>query len=234
MRDLEIRGAGNLLGAEQSGFIMEMGFEMYEKIVRETVDELKLEEFKEVYSDKQQTSIIHPPSSIETIIDADVEALIPDFYIESDTERLDLYRRLYKATTNEELKSKREELKDRFGEYPEEVENLFHLVELRLIGSHAGFQKISLKEQTLTITLPDESNKQFYGETSEDDSPFQRLIKKIAQEKKKDIQLKQVGKELVLLFNLSHTKGINDRLDQMKMKLENVSQIFHLNNFISP
>ncbi|MBI4810697.1 MAG: transcription-repair coupling factor, partial [Ignavibacteriales bacterium] len=91
MRDLEIRGAGNLLGAEQSGFIMEMGFEMYEKIVREAVDELKREEFKELMEDRRwkienrklKSSVAGLQSSIETVIDADVEALIPDFYIES-------------------------------------------------------------------------------------------------------------------------------------------------------
>ena len=230
MRDLEIRGAGNLLGAEQSGFIMEMGFEMYERIVREAVEELKQEEFKELIDDgrlkiedsKLKSSIIHYPSSIESIIDADIEALIPDFYIESDTERLDLYRRLYKATTEEELRSMREELKDRFGEYPEEVENLFQLVELRMLTSRAGFPKVSLKENVLTITLPDESNKQFYGETSEDNSPFQRLIKKIALEKRKDVQLKQAGKELTLQIKLGIFKEAGKRIEEVKTKVEEI------------
>ncbi len=230
MRDLEIRGAGNLLGAEQSGFIMEMGFEMYERIVREAVDELKQEEFKElidggrlkIEDSKLKSSIIHYPSSIESIIDADIEALIPDFYIESDTERLDLYRRLYKATTEEELRSMREELKDRFGEYPEEVENLFQLVELRTLASHAGFPKVSLKENVLTITLPDESNKQFYGETSEDNSPFQRLIRKIALEKRKDVQLKQAGKELTLQIKLGVFKEAGKRIEEVKTKIEEI------------
>jgi len=220
MRDLEIRGAGNLLGAEQSGFIMEMGFEMYERIVREAVDELKQDEFKDVFETKQPTSHIPYPASVETVIDADIEALIPDFYIESDTERLDLYRRLYKATTDEELRSMREELKDRFGEYPEEVENLFQIVELRLLASRAGFPKVSLKENVLTITLPDESNKQFYGITSEDDSPFQRLMKKIAVEKKKDVQLKQEGKELQLRIILLNATELKDRVVMIKRKLE--------------
>jgi transcription-repair coupling factor (superfamily II helicase) len=228
MRDLEIRGAGNLLGAEQSGFIMEMGFEMYERIVREAVDELKQEEFKDVFQDsslKSQVDKKHETVNLklETIIDADIEALIPDFYIESDTERLDLYRRLYKATTEEELRSMREELKDRFGEYPEEVENLFQLVELRTLASRAGFPKVSLKENVLTIKLPDESDIQFYGETSGDNSPFQRLIKKIALEKRKDVQLKQAGKELTIQIILGIFKEAGKRIEEVKMKVEEVS-----------
>jgi len=232
MRDLEIRGAGNLLGAEQSGFIMEMGFEMYERIVRESVEELKQEEFRELFQDssiksrekvKLETFSMKP----ETVIDADIEALIPDFYIESDTERLDIYRRLYKTIQEEELVSMREELKDRFGEYPEEVENLFQLVELRLLVSRAGFPKVSLKENVLTITLPDESNKQFYGlpadqvgETNDDNSPFQRLMKKIAREKKKDVQMKQVGKDLQLSISGMQPGTTIEKLIEAKKKIE--------------
>jgi transcription-repair coupling factor (superfamily II helicase) len=220
MRDLEIRGAGNLLGAEQSGFIMEMGFEMYERIVREAVEELKHEEFSEVFSDNQPSDSIHLPPSIETVIETDIEALIPDFYIESDTERLDIYRRLYRAVDENELRSTREELRDRFGEYPEEVENLFQLVEVRMLACRAGFPKVSLKGQTLTIVLPDESNKQFYVETSEDNSPFQRLVKKISQEKKRDVQLKQIGKELALQFILSGIDSVKERIEEAKKKME--------------
>ena len=81
MRDLEIRGAGNIFGAEQSGYIAEMGFEMYERIVREAVEELKQEEFKEVFETRQPASSIHPVS-METVIESDIEALIPDFYVD--------------------------------------------------------------------------------------------------------------------------------------------------------
>jgi transcription-repair coupling factor (superfamily II helicase) len=165
----------------------------------------------------------------ETVIDADIEALIPDFYIESDTERLDIYRRLYKTIQEEELVSMREELKDRFGEYPEEVENLFQLVELRLLVSRAGFPKVSLKENVLTITLPDESNKQFYGlpadqagETNDDNSPFQRLMKKIAHEKKKDVQMKQVGKDLQLSISGIQLGTTIEKLKEANKKIEEI------------
>ncbi|MDI6766127.1 MAG: transcription-repair coupling factor [Bacteroidota bacterium] len=232
MRDLEIRGAGNLLGTEQSGYIMEMGFEMYERIVREAVDELKHEEFNELIDDRRLKIEDRNLSTIATIIDADIEALIPDFYIESDTERLDIYRRLYKTTQDEELISMQGELKDRFGEYSEEVENLFQLVEVRLLASRYGFPKVSFKENVLTITLPDESNKQFYGlpadqtgEPSEDDSPFQRLIKKIALEKRKDVQLKQVGKELTLQVKMLSNKEPKKRIEDVKKKVEEIVRL---------
>ncbi|MBA4311859.1 MAG: transcription-repair coupling factor [Chlorobiaceae bacterium] len=229
MRDLEIRGAGNLLGAEQSGFIIEMGFEMYERIVRETVDELKQEEFKELFQDSTLKSQVKKQETInlklDTIIDADIEALIPDFYIESNTERLDIYRRLYQATTDEELKSMREELKDRFGESPEEVENLIQLVEVRLSASRSGFPKIMIKEQMLAITLPNETNKQFYGEIGDGNSPFQRLIKKIANEKRKDIRLKQSEKELTLQFNLGSIKEPGKRIDAIKSRIEEIAKL---------
>ncbi|MBI5021378.1 MAG: transcription-repair coupling factor [Ignavibacteriales bacterium] len=225
MRDLEIRGAGNLLGAEQSGFIIEMGFEMYERIVRETVDELKQEEFSDVFKAEEPTSHIPHPQSVESIVDADIDALIPDFYIENDAERLDIYRRLYQATSDEELKSMREELKDRFGESPEEVENLIQLVEVRLLASRAGFPKIMIKEQTLAITLPNETNKQFYGEIGDANSPFQRLIKKIANEKRKDIRLKQNEKELTLQFNLEAIKEPGKRINEIKIRIGEIAKL---------
>lgn len=233
MRDLEIRGAGNLLGAEQSGFIMEMGFEMYERIVKEAVEELKQEEFKELIEDGNiKSSVVSLQSSIETVIDADIEALIPDFYIESDTERLDFYRRLYRATTDDELNTMRDELKDRFGEYPEEVENLFSLVEVRLLASRCGFPKVSLKENVLTITLPDESDKQFYGlpadeagEVGDDNSPFQRLMKKIAKEKRKDVQLKQSGKELTLQVKVLSSKEPKKRIEEVVSKINEIAKL---------
>jgi transcription-repair coupling factor (superfamily II helicase) len=222
MRDLEIRGAGNLLGAEQSGFIMEMGFEMYERIVREAVDELKQEEFKETFQDsgsKSQDRHALEPLAVkrETIIDADIEALIPDFYIEAQTERLDIYRRLYRATIDEELKLMREELHDRFGEYPEEVENLFRLVELRVLGSQGGFPKITIEDNLLVLSLPPETDEQFYGKVGDTQSPFQKIMRDISEKRLTDVQLKQAGKELELRFTIQ-TSG--DRIRSAKQLLE--------------
>jgi len=94
-----------------------------------------------------------------------------------------------------------------------------------MLTSRAGFPKVSLKENVLTITLPDESNKQFYGETSEDNSPFRRLIKKIALEKREDVQLKQAGKELTLQIKLGIFKEAGKRIEEVKTKVEEIGAV---------
>jgi transcription-repair coupling factor (superfamily II helicase) len=197
MRDLEIRGAGNLLGGEQSGFISEMGFETYERVILEAVDELKREEFSGVFDKTAEEA--HPLRVVETVVDADVEALIPDLYIESDTERLDLYRRLYRTEDAAELKSMRDELVDRFGEYPEEVENLFRVVALKQAAGAIGFPRVSLAGDTLTITLPDKADEGFYGRPDSADSPFHRMMAKVASTGKGRIRLKEQENKLTLV-----------------------------------
>lgn len=218
MRDLEIRGAGNLLGAEQSGYIMEMGFEMYERILREAVDELKREEFTSLF----QTSQIQPAAAVpEVVLESDIEAIIPDFYIESDMERLDIYRRLYRATSLPELQSMREELRDRFGDYPSEVENLFKLDELRLLAARALIQKISVHGTSCTLTLPPETDEPYYGASGDTNSPFQRLVKMIVLPEQRKVKLHQEGKNLNL-----HLTGIgttpDQRLTYLRMILEKI------------
>jgi transcription-repair coupling factor (superfamily II helicase) len=235
MRDLEIRGTGNLLGAEQSGFIMEMGFEMYERIVRESVDELKMEEFKEIFQPKTEGEAAPAPQSgklpgsgeIQTIVDAQVDAFIPEFYIESDAERLDVYRRIYRAVDLREVQQIREELRDRFGEYSEEVDNLFLLVEIRLLANKWGFKKVEVGEKSLALTLPDPSHEEFYGKDGDPDSPFQRLMKSIqsggkaAAGKKSEPQarLKQEQDEVKLLIVLAPADNPTERLKQAVGKL---------------
>jgi transcription-repair coupling factor (superfamily II helicase) len=197
MRDLEIRGAGNLLGGEQSGFIAEMGFETYERVILEAVDELKREEFAGVFDRGKEES--HPLRTVETVVDADAEALIPELYIESDTERLDLYRRLYRTADAGELGSMREELLDRFGEYPEEVENLFRIVALKQAATALRFPRVSLAGGTLTVTLPEASDESFYGTPDAPDSPFQHLMAAVAREKDGRVRLREQEKKLTLI-----------------------------------
>jgi transcription-repair coupling factor (superfamily II helicase) len=222
MRDLEIRGTGNLLGAEQSGFIEGMGFEMYEKVLEEAVEELKQQEFQGVFAG---ASVARPEGRAEAVIDSDLEAYIPDFYVESDTERLDVYRRLSRTPSDAEVQAIREELVDRFGEYPEEVENLLKLVELRLLASRGKFSQVSLKESKLTITLPDESNQQFYGTQEQPDAPFQRIMAKVAGEYKTRAKLRQEGKTLALEFLLGSTGKNRDRIIQAREILEELAHM---------
>jgi len=155
MRDLDIRGAGNLLGGEQSGFMAEIGFEMYQKILEEAIKELKRTEFRELFKEEiaKQDDFVQ-----DCTIDTDLEILIPDEYVESITERLSLYQRLDNSETEEELLEMREELADRFGPIPPQVEDLFITVRCRKLAVDLGFEKMSLKDEVLRchfINRPD-------------------------------------------------------------------------------
>jgi transcription-repair coupling factor (superfamily II helicase) len=194
MRDLEIRGAGNLLGGEQSGFILEMGFEMYQRVVEEAVAELKEEEFQDLV---KETPGAEKKSS--TVIETDIEALIPDFYIEHDGERLDIYRRLYRSESMDELHALRAELQDRFGEYPEEVENLFCILELKIAAALAGFIKVELAGEQLTLHFPPPEQNFFYeGEIA----PFQKMMGRMPDLQRFHPHLKQDAKQLKLLSRI--------------------------------
>ncbi|MDP1678226.1 MAG: transcription-repair coupling factor [Bacteroidota bacterium] len=214
MRDLEIRGAGNMLGGEQSGFIMEMGFEMYTKILEDAVTELKEQEFAEVFaSDTREAKL----RAIETQVDADIEAYIPEFYIESDTERLDIYRRLYKTSTQKEVDELKAELNDRFGTAMEEVDNLFALASLRVFGSHSNIRKAELNKRTLRLFLPLEDDKQFY-----ESGLFQQLMASVSTIKEPAIQLKQEGKNLFFQTFLKQSEGV-ERVTEAITILEKIN-----------
>jgi transcription-repair coupling factor (superfamily II helicase) len=200
MRDLEIRGAGNLLGAEQSGFIMEMGFEMYQRIVEEAVAELKEQEFDKLFEGQPSR-----PKGIagETTIDVDIDAYIPDFFIESDSERLDFYRRLYNASTEDDIRGMRDELRDRFGEYPEEVENLFGIVQLKTIASKLGFIKVEILKSQFSLFFPPPEQKSFYESAGGTTAPFQAMMALLPGLKRYKAHLKQDGKQLKLLATVT-------------------------------
>ena len=212
MRDLEIRGAGNLLGGEQSGFILEMGFEMYQRVVEEAVQELKEEEFKEL-----TTSVISQTKKTETIIETDIEAFIPDIYIESDAERLDIYRRLYQCESLDKISAMRLELQDRFGEYPEEVENLFQLVELKTVAANIGLTKIELSDDTLVLHFPSPENTTFY---EGDDAMFQKMIAGIQGMKHIRPLIKQESNQLKLIAKIEESPEPKKRLEAVKKLFE--------------
>jgi len=225
MRDLEIRGAGNLLGGEQSGFVAEMGFETYERVIMEAVAEIKREEFAELFlPEAGGDGSAVTPAAAEAVVDADTEALIPEVYIESDTERLDLYRRLYRTGTEEEIRSMKEELADRFGEYPPEVENLFLVVGMKHAASRARFQKVSLSGDSLTIILPDPADFAFYGDPNSPDSPFQRLMVRVAAEKHGKVRLKEQNKKLALIVSGLPGGGAAARLTAARVKIGEIAK----------
>ncbi|MCD8741464.1 transcription-repair coupling factor [Mucilaginibacter roseus] len=144
MRDLDIRGSGNLLGAEQSGFIAEIGFEMYHKILDEAIQELKDDEFKEVFPDDKPRAFIS-----FTQIDTDQEILIPNEYVTNLSERYNLYTELSKLENETELTAFKQQLHDRFGPVPPQVNDLLNTMRLQWLGKSIGFEKISLKKNVL-------------------------------------------------------------------------------------
>jgi transcription-repair coupling factor (superfamily II helicase) len=146
MRDLDIRGAGNMLGGEQSGFMAEIGFEMYQKILDEAIRELKRTEFKDLFKEEisKQDDYVS-----DCTIDTDLEILLPDSYVESITERLALYSRLDNCENEEELQAMERELVDRFGPLPPQVQELFVTVRSRKLAVELGFERMILKDTTL-------------------------------------------------------------------------------------
>jgi transcription-repair coupling factor (superfamily II helicase) len=147
MRDLDIRGAGNLLGGEQSGFITDLGFDTYHKILDDAIQELKETVFKDLFAEEltAKAKLVVQDCIIET----DLEILIPDTYINNTSERLQLYSSLDNIKNEEELKKFSSSLVDRFGPLPMAVEQLINTVRLRWMGEELGFEKISLKNDKL-------------------------------------------------------------------------------------
>src|SRR5690606_19718844 len=140
MKDLEIRGAGDLLGGEQSGFINEIGFDTYQKILAEAIEELKEKEFKELYKDEKDKKYLK-----ETVIDTDFEILFPDDYVNNITERLNLYNKLSDFKTEEDLQQFEKELIDRFGNLPVQVADLLDSVRVKWIAITMGLERVVMK-----------------------------------------------------------------------------------------
>ncbi len=190
MRDLDIRGAGNMLGGEQSGFIAEIGFEMYQKILDEAVRELKRSEFRDLFREEisQQDDFVRDCS-----FDTDLEILIPDSYVESISERLVLYARLDGCADESELTAFHDELSDRFGPVPPEAEDLFTTVRCRKIAVELGFEKLFLKNGTLKCFFVGNPDSPYFQSDI-----FQGILN-FLQTGTNKAKLKQVGKHGILI-----------------------------------
>ncbi len=159
MRDLDIRGAGNLLGGEQSGFINDIGFETYQKILNEAIDELKQEHFKELYEEEIQRSQNYVR---ETILETDFEILIPDEYVSSISERIALYKELDDINSEEGMEIFTQQLIDRFGEIPKPTISLIETMRLRWLAREIGFEKLVLKSGKMIGYFISQENSPFY------------------------------------------------------------------------
>jgi transcription-repair coupling factor (superfamily II helicase) len=211
MRDLDIRGAGNMLGGEQSGFIAEIGFEMYQKILDEAIRELKRTEFKEVFKEEIQKQ---DDFVSDCTIDTDLEILIPDAYVESITERLSLYSRLDNCENEKDLEELHNEMVDRFGPIPAEVEDLFTTVRCRKIAVELGFEKIMLKHENLKCFFVANPDSPYFSSNI-----FTRILDFI-QTKTNKAKLKQVGRNGILIVrDIKSMKGLYHFLKQMEANL---------------
>ncbi|MFT6959607.1 MAG: transcription-repair coupling factor (superfamily II helicase) [Polaribacter sp.] len=176
MKDLEIRGAGDLLGGEQSGFINDIGFDTYQKILQEAIEELKENEFKDLYP----TDNTKPKEFVkEVTIDTDFEILFPDDYVNSVTERLSLYNKLGTLEKEEEIKIFESEIMDRFGEIPNEVGDLLDSVRIKWLAKELGLDKIILKQKRMIGYFVANQQSDFYQTAA-----FSRMLKYVQQNNK--------------------------------------------------
>jgi len=161
MQDLNIRGAGNLLGAEQSGFIVDLGLETYYKILDEAVEELKQEEFSELFTDENKSAkaYIIP----ECVVDSDMPLYLPPEYVESTAERMRLYRKLTALQNTEEVNRFIAELQDRFGELPSEARELLKIPELKWTARSLGIQRIQFQNGVMVLQFVTPMTSPFYA-----------------------------------------------------------------------
>ena len=155
MQDLDIRGAGNLLGAEQSGFITDMGFETYQKILAEAIEELGVE--TGIVTKGKNESILS-----DCTIETDQLALIPDTYIDMTAEKIRIYKELDSLSSDKEMENMKIKLSDRFGTLPEEVLRLFDIVKIRQLGQKIGFEKIIIKNGVMIAFFISNPMSQYY------------------------------------------------------------------------
>ncbi len=215
MRDLDIRGAGNLLGGEQSGFISEIGFEMYHKILDEAIQELKETEFHDLFPESEtETNYVR-----DCQIDTDLEMRIPDDYISNIAERLGLYKELDDIGTEEKLVAFGEHLRDRFGPVPPQVYELMHTIRLRWKAKHLGFEKIVLKNRTLKCYFISNQESAYYK------SHLFSGILKFVQANPRACKLKEdKGKLSLTLLNIDSVKEADHLLARIVEK-EAVSNV---------
>ncbi len=209
MRDLDIRGAGNLLGGEQSGFISEIGYETYQKILEEAIIELKESHFKDLFKKDlaKRTEFVR-----DVQIETDTEMLIPDEYVNNIQERLNLYTELDKIKTEEALDKFAAGLKDRFGKVPKEIQELFDGLKVRWICQKMGFERLSLKQRKLRCYFIANAQSPFY-----ETKLFKNFIKLITMHgEKAGLTLKQSSRYLILIKenvkNLKQVKQVLERI----------------------
>jgi len=209
MKDLEIRGAGDLLGGEQSGFINEIGFETYQKILAEAIDELKDKEFKNLYEETEG-----PKKNFvkEMTIDTDFELLFPDDYVNNITERLNLYTKLNELKNEAELQKFEKELLDRFGEMPKQAEDLLNSVRIKWIAISMGLERVVMKQKKMVGYFVADQQSAFYQSPS-----FSKVLQYVQSHPQKvTMKEKQTRNGLRLLLTFEGISSIEKALQALK------------------
>ncbi|MBU3820760.1 transcription-repair coupling factor [Flavobacteriaceae bacterium XHP0103] len=204
MKDLEIRGAGDLLGGEQSGFINEIGFDTYQKILNEAIEELKENEFKDLYNeDTEKKTYVK-----DVTIDSDFELLFPDDYVNNIAERLNLYTQLNDLKTEEELQKFESQLVDRFGELPKPVLDLMDSVRIKWLATKIGFEKIIMKQGKFIGYFITDQQSRFYQSNN-----FTKVLQYVQTNPKTcQIKEKQTRNGLRLLLTFEQVKSVKHAL----------------------
>lgn len=221
MKDLEIRGAGNLLGAEQSGFISEIGFDTYQKILNEAIEELKETDFKDLFEDQNPDDKVYV-SDIQ--IDTDLQILIPDDYVNNVEERLALYNELAGIEDAIALNQFENNLIDRFGEYPKEVSNLLESMRLKWMAKELGFERIVLKKGVMLAYFIGKPQSDYFQT-----SKFQNIISTLHQNPRlatfKEKTAKGKDEENTLMLRFEDVKSVQLAIEKLKVLLPTQSEI---------
>ncbi len=210
MKDLEIRGAGDLLGGEQSGFINEIGFETYQKIMNEAIEELKENEFKDLYEEDKGTEKEYVK---EIQIDSDFELLFPDEYINNVSERLNLYNELSNVKNEEELLAYERKLIDRFGTLPKQAVALLNSIRIKWIATRLGIEKLVLKQGKMVAYFVSDQQSEYYTSNQ-----FHKVLQFVQRNgnlcKMKE---KETKNGLRLLLTFENVKSVRKALELMEM-----------------
>ena len=211
MQDLDIRGAGNLLGAEQSGFIADLGYETYQKILAEAVQELRKEEFADLYREQQEKASQEEDFVKDVLVESDLELMFPVTYIPNDAERVGIYRELDNMETETQILDFTQRLEDRFGKIPAQGKELIRIVRLRRLAKSLGIEKITLKGGQMTLHLIADAESPYYRS-----SAFDKLLQYI-QTHPRECQLRESGKKRsVVIRHISNVETAVNVLEEMK------------------
>ena len=210
MQDLDIRGAGNILGAEQSGFITDLGYETYQKILNEALAELRDQEFSQLFADRRDanTNFVN-----DCFIESDMELMLPNWYVESQTERMALYRELDNIQNERALEEYRKRLTDRFGRIPDEASDLMTMVRLRWLAQRYGVERLILKRGKMHAYLISNTKSAFY-----ESKEFETLIQFCMANYKRCALSEKDNKRIVQVSNINSVDDAYNIFNELSIK----------------